>query len=129
MHFRRMREILITFFLHEILSRFSKFKNLGSNQEIIENRESLKIKISSIFTDKWCRSVDYFIRNSRKILEKFLTQYPEFAEVKRRPKSDHRIFFNFLQKIDIFRRSFMIFCTNLDKSFHIVSKNIMVHKG
>ncbi len=84
----------------------------------------MKIKKSLIFIWWICRLIDNAIRNSRKILEEFLCWNPSVAEVKRRPLD----FLNLLQKFSIFRRLFVKFCKNLDASFHIVSKNIMVLK-
>ncbi len=87
------------------------------------------MKISSIFIWRIWRSVDYVIRTSRKILEKFLCQYSDFAVIKRRPKSKRLIFFNFLQIFSISTRLFIDFFKNLDKNFHIESKNIAAQKG
>jgi hypothetical protein len=64
-------------------------------------------------------------KNTRKILELKPGIRRGQTSTQVRPSD----FFNFLQKIDIFKKSFINYCTNLDKSFHIVSKKIMVHKS
>jgi hypothetical protein len=50
-------------------------------------------------------------------MEKIQCLNSSFAEVNRRSKSDHQIFFNFLEKIDIFG------------SIPIVSNNIILYIG
>ncbi len=64
-------------------------------------------------------------KNTRKILESKPGIRRDQTSTQVRPSD----FFNFLQKIDIFRRSFIIIWTDLDKCFHIVSKKIMVDKS
>ncbi len=100
---------------------FEKFEieQFYSNQNNLTIRGWLQIEISSMFIWWIFRSVDYFIGNSRKILEKFLYQYSSVAEV-----TSPDILKNWTS-LDLF----LNFCKHLDKSVHIVSKNIMVHKG
>jgi hypothetical protein len=64
-------------------------------------------------------------KNTRKILESI----PKIRRGQTSTQVRHSKIFNFLQKIDIFGSSFIIFCTNLDKSFHIVSNKFMVYKS
>jgi hypothetical protein len=64
-------------------------------------------------------------KNTRKILESKPGIRRGQTSTQVRPLD----FFQFFQKIDIFRRSCIIFYTYLERIFHIVSKKIIVHKS
>jgi hypothetical protein len=64
-------------------------------------------------------------KNTRKILESKPAIRRGQTSTQVRPSD----FLQFSSKFDIFKRIFIIYCTNLDKSFHIVSKKIMVYKS
>ncbi len=121
--------LLFVFLLHEECGIFLVISGLFefSLCVVVEDFWNEKVFLWSFYdnTDRLIMSWE-----SPEIMEKVQCWNSSVAKVKRRPKSHHWIFFNFLKEIDIFRRLFIKFFENLHIiSIHIVSKNIMVHKG